>query len=403
MKHLKIRRFFSMLVIVLSALLLGTTAAQANVVRNDAHSIVAVAKAQCGQWSVVPSPNVDTGDTALGAVAAASANDIWAVGNQVDANSGIAQNLIEHWNGTAWTIVASPNVGQFGNTLLGVAAISANKAWAVGYAIGKDHLAKTLIEQWNGQSWNVVSSPNPGNTYNLLNSVTAVSANDAWAVGFAQSAGQFQTLIEHWNGTKWQTVSSPNPGESNNLLYGVNAVSASDIWAVGQYLDEGPADQSLIEHWNGSSWHVVSHSTTSTSSALFGVTAKAGRVWAAGQIGGVNAPTKPFSEQESNGQWNALTLPHVGTLDNQLLGVAAATSTDVWAVGHYVDVTSGNDQTLIENSSDGKTWKIVSSPSPGIGGNNILGGVVALSSHDIWAVGGYDSGNNTMTLVEHYC
>lgn len=48
--------------------------------------------------------------------------------------------------------------------------------------------------------WNVISTPNIGSSY--LNGVAAISAKNVWAAG-AQSSVYYQTLIEHWNGTKW--------------------------------------------------------------------------------------------------------------------------------------------------------------------------------------------------------
>ena len=84
-------------------------------------------------------------------------------------------------------------------------------------------------------SWKVVSSPSPGpGAFDLLNGVAAVSTNDVWAVGI-NSGGEgstAQTLIEHWNGKSWQVVSSPSPA-TDNSLNGVAAVSATNIWAVG--------------------------------------------------------------------------------------------------------------------------------------------------------------------------
>jgi hypothetical protein len=62
---------------------------------------------------------------------------------------------------------------------------------------------------------------------------------------------------------------------------------------------------------------------------------------------------------------------------------------------------SGNNQTIIEQWN-GTSWSIVSSPNPG-SGNNILGAVAATSANDVWAVGGFDNGKGTKTLVEHFC
>ncbi len=183
-----------------------------------------------------------------------SANDVWAVGYYDDSN-GNEDTLIEQWNGTSWTVVPSPSPGP-SDTMIstGVAAVSANDVWAVGYYEDSNGYG-TLIEQWNGSSWTVV--PNPGSGF--LAGVAAVSATDVWVVG----SGNTGTLTEHWNGTSWSMVRSPNPGPRNSLidnLESVVAVSATDVWATGVWgINEGEAeaDYTLIEHWNGSSWTVV--------------------------------------------------------------------------------------------------------------------------------------------------
>src|SRR6476620_1083609 len=56
-------------------------------------------------WSVVTSPNI--GSDALYDVAAASADDVWAVGNE--SSGGTFHPLIQHWNGTKWSIVPGPS------------------------------------------------------------------------------------------------------------------------------------------------------------------------------------------------------------------------------------------------------------------------------------------------------
>jgi hypothetical protein len=54
----------------------------------------------------------------------------------------------------------------------------------------------TLIEHWNGTSWSVVPSPNKnttGSAINELNAITMLPTGLVWAVGDATGAG---TLIE---------------------------------------------------------------------------------------------------------------------------------------------------------------------------------------------------------------
>src|SRR5919108_6229308 len=78
-----------------------------------------------------------------------------------------------------WQIVASPNSGTQANSLASTAAAGDDDVWAVGWAYNQSAGAyRTLIEHWNGTSWLIVSSPNAANGYNLLNGIAVVSAND---------------------------------------------------------------------------------------------------------------------------------------------------------------------------------------------------------------------------------
>ena len=64
--------------------------------------------------------------------------------------TALHQTLVEHWNGSAWSVVPSPNVGgSYDNALYGVAAVSANDVWAVGHD-GDPITGQTLVEHWNG-------------------------------------------------------------------------------------------------------------------------------------------------------------------------------------------------------------------------------------------------------------
>src|SRR5262249_7387823 len=146
----------------------------------------------------------------------------------------IFQTLTEHWNGTAWSVVPSPNVGAGHNYLNAVAAVAANDVWAVGNTLTDSSNDSTLIEHWDGSSWTVVPCPNPGATFNSLGSTTALAANNIWAAGSSSDDGNnSQTLIVHWDGAAWSAVSSPNVGAGRNYLSDMAAVNANDIWAVG--------------------------------------------------------------------------------------------------------------------------------------------------------------------------
>ncbi len=271
MKHfIKVAVLLCVVTVLLSALSFKTTEAQATPSSGKMFQNGLIPTA-CGMWSVVPSPNSNVVPDGLSGVAAVSASDVWAVGGS-GSQMGGGQTLIEHWDGAHWQIVTSPSPGSMYNHLDGVTAVSVTDAWAVGYFVSTTGVTQTLIEHWNGKQWSVVKSPSPASMNNELFSVAAISASDVWAVGFVtnNTSGQTpvdQTLIEHWNGSSWSVVKSPSPGSSSDHLSAVATVSASDVWAVG---DSNTLSQTLIEHWNGSHWSVVSSPNPGSGGVLHG-------------------------------------------------------------------------------------------------------------------------------------
>src|SRR5579863_94757 len=263
MQRLKKSTLAGLLTMILTLLLLTAGGARA-------------AALTCGSWRVVKSPNARSHNNFLYSVAALSATDVWAVGDYEELGIGnIFRTLTERWNGTTWSVVPSPNVGTGDDHLYGVAAVSSTDIWAVGISNAHPTSAsKTLVEQWNGMNWRVVPSPSPGQL-SSLSAVTVVSASDVWAVGaYFNSGGIQQTLVEHWNGARWSVVSSPNVGASYNSLNNVTVISATNIWAVGaSSSDGGLTFQTLVEQWNGASWTVVpSPNASPVTNDLQGVT-----------------------------------------------------------------------------------------------------------------------------------
>ncbi len=300
------------------------------------------------KWRVVASPNASSGNNTLRAVAAVSTTDVWAVGSFIPA-SGSGQALIEHWNGTSWSVVMSPGAGT-SNILLGMAAVSTTDVWAVGgFVLSGFGPVQTLIEHWDGTSWSVVSSSNASTQTNELLGVTAVSASDIWAVGeFVTSGGLIQTLIEHWNGTSWSVVTSPNPSSQDNLLAAA-AVSTNDVWAVGEFVAPSGVEQALIEHWNGTSWSVVTSPSAGGSNVLSGVAIiSATDIWAVGDVVISSPSANTLIEQWNGTSWSVVPSPNPSSGVNVLDAAAADKSSgQAWAVGDFT-AASGALQTLTE-------------------------------------------------------
>jgi hypothetical protein len=363
-------------------------------------------------WGIVDSPSTsNTQNNVLNGVTCTSASDCWVVGVYF-AGTGPYQTLIEHWDGTSWTIAASPNTsGIQNNFLFGVACPSAASCWAVGdYFVGSypsDHY--TLIEHWDGTSWSIVPSPNP-DVEQYLNSVTCTSGSDCWAVGFcvigtSNTANFNQTLIEHWDGTSWTVVTSPNTATTqNNFLNGVTCTSASDCWAIGDYDVNGPNfHKTLIEHWDGRSWSLVTspdNSPNQDNELLSVACTSASDCWTTGYYVAGSGVRQTLIEHWDGTSWTIAASPNTsGMQNNSFFGVACPSAASCWAVGQYYD--GGVYQTLIDQWN-GTSWTAVSSPNAGSTQNNYLSGVTCTSASHCWAVGYYYTGSIYQTLIEEY-
>lgn len=363
------------------------------------------ASARCGKWSIVKSASKSQIDF-LNAVGASSASNVWAVG-QYAASSGNPSTLTERWNGSKWSVMSSPNVGQGANILADVAVVSESDAWAVGISTPNlTSLPKLLIEHWDGAKWSVVNSPSPGRT-SALSSVRAVSSSNVWVAGGYANQSASQGLIEHWDGKTWKVIPNSDPGSTNYGFGGLAIVSAKDIWATGsQSSDGGYTYQTLTEHWDGKSWSVVtSPNPGGYTNGLGAVTAiDAKDVWAVGTY--QNSSSSPtvhsLAEHWDGASWKVVTSPNEGSGANYIFSVAARASGDVWMVGYVFFPSQEQYRTLIEHWN-GSQWRIVRSPNRRGTYYDELKGVTAVSN-TLWAVGtSAFTSSFSGTLTEFYC
>jgi hypothetical protein len=167
-------------------------------------------------WTVQKAQLLGTNDNSLGAVAGSSPTDVWAVGNYLpdakNSNQDATLTFAEHYNGSKWTVVRTPNAGSNFNSFYGLAAAD-GQAWAVGMRLNSAFQDRALVEVWKGGSWHIATIPQPGSVRDMLFGAAARSKNDVWVVGDREGGnGLFETLAEHWNGHTWTVTSTPNPG-----------------------------------------------------------------------------------------------------------------------------------------------------------------------------------------------
>jgi hypothetical protein len=126
-------------------------------------------------WSLQPSYSFGNQDNVLAGVSAASKSDAWAVGCYIPGLSGVLNTLAHHFDGSRWTAYPLPNVGLQENCLNAVSMPAPGRAWGAGYYVSGKFQQQTLIEHFNGTVWSVVPSPSPGALQNILYGIAAIT------------------------------------------------------------------------------------------------------------------------------------------------------------------------------------------------------------------------------------
>jgi hypothetical protein len=306
-----------------------------------------------GRFVVVPTPDRETAPAIdfLEGISGTSATDVWAVGESSPPGRP-AETLAEHWDGEAWSIVATPDPGDVGNILESVAAVSSTDVWAVGARQDRaTFYQRPMAIHWDGSRWASVKLPEPtactGHSY--MTSVVATSADDVWATGWCGSGGTTpqQGYVEHFDGRSWILAAARGSIPAYSQLYGISAESTDNVWAVGFTQQPGTSTTlPLTVHWNGVSWSAVRLKPQGASANLQAVLApRSGAPWAVGSGPSPQPPfTGPFTARYDRSSWQVAKVP---VPYGSLAGIASDPASDrLWAVGTRLG-KSGYDLPLI--------------------------------------------------------
>jgi hypothetical protein len=201
-------------------------------------------------WALqtVPKP-VGASEALLFGVSCTSSTACTAVGHYYD-GSGARLTLAEFWNGSSWTVQSMPTrAGASLSTLLGVSCTASTACTAVGGDFPSSGPQETLMERWNGVEWTIQASPNPsGSAASVMHGVSCTSATTCTAVGDYVSASVNDTLAERWNGSSWSVMATPNPGGFTfAAMWSVSCTSATVCIAPGYYESSAGTELALIE------------------------------------------------------------------------------------------------------------------------------------------------------------
>ncbi len=211
--------------------------------------------------------------------------------------------LLWRWDGSSWTRDTMPDVGLPDSMLRGVSCLAPTWCSAVGIRYDGTVPGRTLNVVWDGTAWTVVPTPNLDDQYNYLKGISCATTTSCTAVGdhfgriFDDGSSGAENLIMFWDGVAWSVVPNPPtvgptagaqsaavcdggacpsavPGNSDrswfagvteekvpdsarisagawaNRLYGVSCFSASACRATGT-AEDGPIPQGFVLAWDG--------------------------------------------------------------------------------------------------------------------------------------------------------
>lgn len=264
-----------------------------------------------------------------------------------------------------WEIMSVPST-SWDRSINSIVAIGANDAIAVGSVEEQFWLTewRALVWRFDGTRWREHSAPpNAGE----LNSVAAASANDVWTLsGSMYNPERVDGPYAHrWNGTGWSTTRIPDHPSGGKLSAYEVAVAGGTVWVVGSYEtepatwpDSNPAP--AILRWSGSGWTYVDVPAPAGEARLYDVhVVSANDVWATG-VETVAGGERPYVVRWDGVRWSQATTPTTVRGVRLIAGTARANG-EVWFGGALTDSDDVVRDTFAMRST-GSGWTVTPTP-----------------------------------------
>jgi hypothetical protein len=254
------------------------------------------------RWSVTATPNPPSADSVvLHSVACDTGTYCVAVGEYIDRTTRDVRPAAEQWNGKAWSLTPVPFSARAALTNLdGVSCVTPTDCWAAGltshiYAPPGGY-TRSLLEHWDGKSWSVAASP-PGAV--TLNGVSCAGGSACLAVGDTNGT---IPAAQRWNGSRWLNLTPAEPSGSESWLNAVSCLGSAACEAVG-----GSTSGGLAESWNGAAW-TVQEMPSSVALTPDGLSCTAAaNCWSVGFVAVTTDSTTPGIEHWNGTRWSHVT------------------------------------------------------------------------------------------------
>lgn len=267
--------------------------------------------------------------------------------------------------------------------------------------------------------WVVVPTPDPPTDHALFREIEVLANDDVWAVGDWSNLVQppfnsdIHPLAMHWDGSAWTQIDPPFQGVyvGGNWcdLQAIEAAAPDDIWAGGGCTKQGPdgfvGTHLYVARWDGDSWAEIPAPKSSGASGNYIDDIEVigpDEVWFVGDWMDVK-PTGGVDRQGLAMRWNGSSfqvfdVPVFGNVDTGLEAVSALSSNEIWAVGGGHDNDYTNTSTIFR--WNGSAWQHVPGPAPGW--FHRLYAVEAIASDDVWACGDYQDASGYHVFFIHW-
>ena len=302
-----------------------------------------------------------------------------------------------------WSTFSTPNV-TLDNFLDGIAAVSAKDAIAVGDSEPSGGNPSALILAYGGTppTWKVVSFKEPG-VQSVFVSVSPFSSNGAWLAGSynpTSSSGPLP-LAGKLLGSTFTNLGAPAPPTAvSTQLRAVLTLTPTTAMFVGRYDTISGLTQNYALKWTGTSFVNLNAPNSPTVSSDFrdvkGVPGTS-NVVVSGFHRDADGDSVPFVYvyHTSTNTWSTPRALDPSINGAYFLGLAAASSTEIWAAGRLQN--GSKDLPMIQKFNEStSTFTLQSLPSfsPSVR----LASVAARSSTNVLAVGWTETGTMPVAL-----
>lgn len=320
--------------------------------------------------------------------------------------------------GFAPEYLPQPPDSGLGQEAHGISCVQVDNCMAVGSRWSLEvHTRVPQASFWDGKSWTPMTTPVPPGLeegwsherHAVFHAISCTSVDFCLAVGNYKGPSEVvEPFAEAWDGTEWsQPVPTP-ADDAGGRLRGVSCTSSTQCTAVGYFENGSRAEESLVEHWNGTglTWMEAPSPVGAAAVWLESVSCTSSSACtAAGTVENGAGGEATLAERWNGSEWTIQdTLnPSGAQAWNWLESVSCASSSDCMAVGtHFEKIGSRFTGSPLTERWNGSGWSLEPSQNPLPNDSSFLTGVSCVSPSSCTAVGSYSNLSNSDSWPEPF-